>query len=169
MSQRTFHESKPEGYYSLLNDDILVVCPRCACGAFAKGVGIARRPEPPRLVCTHCGYSRSYPRYGGFGIDHRWGPYVGECRTGAALWLQTACCGETLWAMNERHLNWLADYVQATLRTVSRTEQGYSNHALQSRIPKWISSGANRPKVMAGIEKLRCRLEEHSPKLNQVR
>lgn len=160
MSQKTFHESEPEYFWSLLNDDVLVVCAQCGGGARAKHVGLSR-PEAPRLVCTHCGYARTYPRCGSVGIADHGVPEVKECRTDTALWLQIPCCGETLWAMNERHLNWLAEYVEATLRTVSQTEQGYANQALQSRIPKWISSSRNRPKMMAGIEKLRRRLEEH--------
>jgi hypothetical protein len=95
MSQKTFHESEPEGYWSLLNDDVLVVCPQCACGASAKYIGLSKRPEPPRLVCPHCGYARSYPRHGPIGIACQGVPEAKECRTDATLWLQTPCCGET--------------------------------------------------------------------------
>jgi hypothetical protein len=74
------------------------------------------------------------------------------------LWLQTPCCGETLWAYNAAHLAFLEDYVRATLREHARGPHGWRNQALANRLPKWMAEAKNRAEVLKGLEQLRQKL-----------
>jgi hypothetical protein len=69
---------------------------------------------------------------------------------GFPLWLQTPCCGETLWAYNEEHLRFLKDYVTASIRE----RQPNLNGSLASRLPQWIKRAHNRDEISRCIERL---------------
>jgi hypothetical protein len=54
-----------------------------------------------------------------------------------------------LWALNEDHLSYLEEYVEATLR------EAYPNSTMASRLPDWMKSAKNREDVLKCIRKLR--------------
>lgn len=116
----------------------LVHCPRCD-----RCAQVARLDEghalPVRLVCTACGYTKSY--------EHNYG-IVGDMPVDwffrLPLWLQTPCCGHTLWAYNYEHLDYVERYVRAELRT----EEPYQNGSLASRLPAWLKSAKHRDDVL---------------------
>ncbi len=75
---------------------------------------------------------------------------------GLPLWLQTPCCGHTLWAYNSRHLTQLQAYVAATLR--ERIPNG--KWAMFTRLPQWVKSGKNREAVMRSLQRLKLKLRK---------
>src|SRR5699024_2318562 len=116
-------------------------------------------PVARRLVCAHCGLTKeraaqAYP------------PREQDAWYDALeLWLQTPCCGETLWAYNKEHLDFLEQYVAATLRERTHpdgtlwSQTPARNSTLASRLPAWIKSAKNREAVLKGIGKLRQMLD----------
>ncbi len=68
-----------------------------------------------------------------------------------------SCCGQTLWAMNLEHLDFLERYVESDLR--ERIPN--INKSLASRLPQWIKSKKNRNEILKGISKLRLKLKEN--------
>ena len=75
------------------------------------------------------------------------------------LWLQTPCCGRTLWAYNDEHLTFIETLVTATLRERTRDPTfGWSNQSIASRLPSWIKAAENRGQVLRAIGRLRKRL-----------
>jgi hypothetical protein len=140
--------------------EYLVRCPQC--GERAQVVPRAGEtlaaPVARRLVCAHCGLTKdraaAYPPR----AQDAWYDQL-------ELWLQTPCGGETLWAYNQEHLDFLEQYVAAPLRerahpdgsTLSQT--GARNSTLASRLPAWIKSAKNRDDVLKCIGKLRRMLE----------
>jgi hypothetical protein len=70
------------------------------------------------------------------------------------LWLQTRCCGEVLWALNEDHLSYLEIYLGARVR---RRVRGL-NSTVPARLPKWMLAAKNREAVMRGLRRLREKL-----------
>jgi hypothetical protein len=151
-------------------EEFLVVCPRCSGRALVRDRGYDA--EPPRIVltCGGCGLSRYYEAALRGTIYAHSVHYYGDGQRGIGaavdwyfhlpLWLQTACCGETLWAYNLRHLDFLEDFVRATHRHAPPTEHGWSNRSLRSRLPRWMQEAGNREAVLAGIEKLRDKAGE---------
>jgi transcription elongation factor Elf1 len=69
---------------------------------------------------------------------------------GLPLWLQTSCCGEVLWARNASHLQFLANYVGATLRERAPNQ----NRSTVSRLPKWMKAAKHRSSILACIAHL---------------
>ena len=164
MKQKFEPADYPAYLYRFLNR-ILVRCPRC--DRCATIIPIAKNPaegqanvapgnvgsvlwtdlvfSPRRLVCDSCGYNKDWQGKKVAGKELRDG-YFNQ-----PLWLQTPCCGETLWAYNEEHLSFLRDYVGADLREGGITGNG----TLVSRLPLWLKSAKNREDVLRCIAKLR--------------
>lgn len=140
-------------------DETLVVCPRCS------GRAISRPPDSKdgrgwfrsrRLICTQCSYKKEWSSRE---IRRNWRGLDDYDRL--SLWLQTSCCGETLWAYNERHLALLEEFVAATLRERHRDPAtGWSNSSMASRLPQWMQSAKNRPAVLKGLARLRTLLPD---------
>ena len=77
---------------------------------------------------------------------------------GYPVWLQSDCCGETLYALNYEHLQFLEDYVSAKIRErgiENKEEFYYRNRTLESRLPQWIKSAKNRERILKTIENLK--------------
>ncbi len=73
--------------------------------------------------------------------------------------LHVPCCGHTLVAFNERHLDSLESFFRAKLRERRRDpKDGWRNKFLASRPPKWLQSAKNRDAVLRGVGELRWRL-----------
>ena len=139
--------------------EVLLVCPRCAGPAVSKPLDPVARDSaaPRRLVCRRCGHLQ----------ESRPPSIAGLARVGhddyfrLPLWLATPCCGELLWAFNARHLAALEDFALAQLRERRRDpEQGWSNAAVTSRLPRWIKSAKNRAEVEKALARLGARLKE---------
>jgi hypothetical protein len=134
-------------------DEILVVCP--ACGGCARVLPVQSeapgRAPGRRLVCR-CGHIRETAP-GSIRLAAGQDGYFG-----LPLWLSAPCCGETLWAFNQPHLDFLERYVGATLReSVRDSDFGWSNQSLASRLPGWVKDAKNRPKILRAIRRLRER------------
>lgn len=141
-------------YLSEFIDELLVVCPRCKKRAYL------RWNQPPqmenksgyhRLTCGHCGLVRDQLAIHPYDIG-------AEIRgLGIQLWLVHACCGEVLWAMNGRHLEFLIDWVGRSQRPRPMNEDGYVNRSLESRLPQWMLEARHRKEVLDGCESLKKR------------
>lgn len=132
-------------------DEFLVECPRCGRCA------VVRRREPAAgsyyravLACGGCGHSAEQA------TDRVVIGGAEDWYFGLPLWLRVACCGETLWAYNRRHLAFLETYLGALLRPHSRhARHGWSNKSVASRLPTWMKLAKNRAAVLSCIAWLR--------------
>lgn len=134
---------------------MLVMCPRCSGRAISVQIGSDLSLfSSRRLVCTQCSYAREWSSKE---IRRNWRGEDDYYHL--PLWLQASCCGETLWAYNERHLDILEQYVAARLRGRSRDPKtGWANSSMASRLPEWMKSAKNRSAVLRGLTKLRTLL-----------
>ena len=121
-------------------DKFLIVCPRCANRAeVLLAENMTFNPAnhlflPRKLTCSNCGYNQRWQSKTVFaGSPFDW--YFKQ-----SLWLQIACCGETLWAYNTAHLELIENYVAAKLRRRIPNK----NSSLASRLPH-----ANRHRKLA--------------------
>jgi len=147
-------------------EEFLVVCPKCAKMAkvvideaeFAK-LSTRRLLKfrnqyfaPRRLVCLSCLYRAAWK-----GNQIAVGGNI-DWYFRLPLWLEISCCGERLWAYNQKHLELLENYVAAKLR--ERTAKGRSSFL--SKLPKWIKSAKNRDEILRAIGKLKEKLNGKS-------
>ena len=140
------------------NDEFLVVCPRCA--SMARVIPVEIKSEklnnrlfaPRKLICLSCVHRDIFNgRSIGIGASVDWYFRL-------PLWLQISCCGETLWAYNLKHLEYLEKYVAAKIK--ARTPN--TNKSMASRLPGWIKSAKNRAEILKAIAKLRGKLNGKS-------
>jgi DNA-directed RNA polymerase subunit RPC12/RpoP len=159
MEKRVKHTYSAAIYEFARN--ILVVCPNCA------GKALVRSNDPDlkvfeirevRVVCPGCGFNKTLD-----GISHRDDP---KQKRGKALiygtpvdpffhlpvWLQADFSGEVFWAYNLEHLDFLAAHVGAKLR---ERNQANAPRSVGSRLPRWMTSAANREAILKLIEKLK--------------
>lgn len=125
-------------------DKVLVVCSRCK--SCAKVIGNPYKTNP-KFVCEMCGLTRSISVVS-------YGDSAEYC--GLSLWLKGRCCGNILWAYNEEHLDYIENYVAASIRE----QIPNINQSLASRLPNWIKSSKNRESILNCIVKLRKKLGE---------
>lgn len=125
-----------------LRSEVLVVCPSC---------GSCARVAEARGVCPSCAWT-AVPSEDRFTTGAPRDPYLD-----LPLWLVTDVGGETLWAFNAEHLDLLQSYVSATLRERVPERERYT---LVERLPAWVKAAKNRDAVLAGIARLRARLDE---------
>jgi len=120
----------------------IVECPKCS-----KPVDFFDL----KVTCLHCGYHKQFkPMDSWYNLT----PITVEIED----FLKVPCCGETLWAMNLEHLDFLQKYVEAELR--ERTPN--INKSLVSRLPQWIKSNKNRLEILKGIAVLRKKLIQNN-------
>jgi hypothetical protein len=136
--------------------DILVRCPYCQNLAhLLRRDDDAGRRAGFRFVCDSCARSHDWslkrdrfiplpsagPYLSGFDLD---------------LWLQTPCCGETLWAYNEPHIEFMERFSAAGLGERNLKVWGWSrNSSLESRLPRWMLIAKNRESVLRSLRSLR--------------
>lgn len=137
-------------------DEFLVVCPRCAGKArvFVVEIDSEKLNEKlfaeRKLVCFSCVYRDEW-KGGQIGVGGSFDWYFR-----LPLWLAVSCCGETLWAYNEKHLEFIEDYVGAKLRE----RKPFVNKSMASRLPNWIKSAKNRDEILKAIKKLKSKMAE---------
>ena len=96
------------------------------------------------LRCRACGAVSDAP----ISLSPRHGAF--DPWFGLPLWLQAPCCGEVLWAWNRGHLDFLRQYVTASLRE----REPNLNRSMASRLPRWIKAAKNRDEIVRCIERL---------------
>lgn len=125
----------------------IVTCPKCT-----KPVDFSNL----KVTCTHCGYHKEFKR---MDSSSKLVPITVEIED----FLKTPCCGNTLWAINLEHLDFLERYVESDLR--ERIPN--INKSLASRLPQWIKNKKNRNEILKGITRLRLKLKDNNYKSSQ--
>jgi len=137
------------------DDHVLVHCPECDARAVVDA-----RSGFVRLTCPSCGFVKeTQPRSAASRplIPHSLLAVYndGNSMFGERLWLETTCCGgHRLWALNERHL----EYVERFVRSKDRTREFPSlpgNRQLADKLPAWMVSAKHRDEVLSSIARLR--------------
>lgn len=126
---------------------------RCGrCGTRLERLAAQREGSPPprveRVRCPTCGRTNL------LGVTWTRVPRRAEPRdplVGLPLWLQTSVRGETLWALNRRHLDAIETYVGATLRE----RLPHFNGSFASRLPRFVTRAEHRADVLRALARLR--------------
>ncbi len=138
----------------LWSSPILVRCPSCGGPA-----SVAPRPGEehplyyrgtcPRLTCLSCAYVREGKAATSYRMGEPKDPFFG-----ADLLLQGECVGHVLWAYNERHLDLIAQFIQAKLRERAAFTDG-QHQSLLEKLPAWMKDARNRGAVTRGLQRMR--------------
>ncbi len=129
-------------------DEYLVVCPQCSSCARVRPIDpeVVDYRSPRRVTCLSCSYTKDW-----HGDTIALGRAT-DAYFGLPLWLQIEVGDRTLWAHNDRHLQFIKAFVQATIRERSEHPgQGWRNQSVISRLPEWIKLAKNRKRVLKAI------------------
>ena len=113
-----------------------VRCPRCG------GAGII---NDVRALCFACAYSSQQAGW----YQTRKGQLTSVFNL--PLLLKTTIAPGEVWAYNNRHLNQLRCYVEATLRD----ERNNTGRSWSHKLPAWMKSAKNREKVLRALDVLK--------------
>lgn len=134
--------------------EMWVKCPKCGNCAIIRNKDSENTKQfaDRRLACTTCPHVEDWSESS---MAFPWYSTPADPCFGYPLWLQTSCCGDTLWAYNPSHLEFLRRFVSATQRSRTKdSEYGWSNKSLASRLPKWIQLAKNREAILKSIGRL---------------
>jgi ribosomal protein S27E len=134
--------------------EVLARCPSCRTGIEVRRRRVSRPDAQTRTIlrCPSCQQSTEYP------VERWWPVPVGEAVEpfdpflGLPLWHQTPCCGKVLWAYNPSHIEFLREYVSASLR--ERHPDSTHSMRLARNLPAWALRATNRIKVLHAIASL---------------
>jgi ribosomal protein S27AE len=127
-------------------DEVWVECPACS----AKAVASAHcETTEARLICTQCGYSKTQSTLLKPGAKLI---MAAHAYFGARLWLQMPFRnGEMVMAYNSRHLDYLEQYITATLRE----HKERTHFTLLEKLPRFYHEAKSREGLLKVIGKLR--------------
>jgi hypothetical protein len=131
------------GWFGLSVGQARCRCKKCEAWLGRKLSQVAPHEPSVPLTCAVCGAKNKAPvswtevRFG-----QPYDPYFG-----LRLWLQAPCRGETLWAYNPQHL----EFIEQSVGTRVRQRVPYRNKSLASRLPRWVKSARNREAVLEAI------------------
>lgn len=136
-----------------------VECPNC--GAKALVVSNPTDRSKTRFTCSSCGKNKNWIGNASVfiqsGFTNISGIVLGQpfdCFFKFPLWYRAEIKGNTFFAYNLEHLNFLKEYIQTPLRERAENEHGWSNQSIQSRLPKWLLSAGNREEIVKKISLL---------------
>ena len=127
--------------------ELFIKCPQCSKFAVVKSTPDEEKGfysyKRRTLICKNCGFIKAY--------ENR----PSSICNNYTFWIETRCCGEILWAYNLTHLVYIENYVRADLRERAKTNLGWKNNSMISRLPKWLKDAYNREEILKCIGKLK--------------
>ncbi|WP_299556942.1 hypothetical protein [Seonamhaeicola sp.] len=155
FSQRTlkcpscFHSEK--GRKESFSVELKCHCSHCAAEINVNIPNVNERKETIAIKCSNCGEIENYrPR----NIEQQW-KYQRTGKPsdnyfGLPLWLTDNFGGNSFWAFNYDHLEYLKEYILADLRE----KNGRTHWTMVEKLPDWMKSGKNREKLIKLITEL---------------
>lgn len=126
-------------------------CSHCATELRVNIPKVNEKKETISVKCPKCGHTENYrPK----NITQQWiFDHTGkpsEKYFGLPLWLNEDFRGNSFWAYNYKHLEYLKDYIAADLRE----RNGRLGWTMVEKLPEWMKSGKNRDKLIKLITDL---------------
>ena len=136
-----------------LNDfktEVWVACPHCERRAMAK---VDYDLRIARLLCAHCSYNRETSTETNL-LGMKANLHISaNTYFDAGLWLQHSFKNDVFWAYNMAHLDYLEQYIGATLRE----HKERSHFTLLEKLPKFYHEAKNRSALLKIIQKLKAK------------
>lgn len=127
---------------------VLVLCIACSKKAMAK---VDYTLKKARLFCPECSYNKEVTTETTvLGVKGYWQLAAHEY-FGAELWLQYPFKDDVFFAFNDDHLNYLEQYIEATLRE----HKDRTHFTLLEKLPKFYHESKNREGLLKIIKKLK--------------
>jgi hypothetical protein len=160
MEERAKHTYRTNLYAFVKK--VLVACPHCEGKAVVRADDFdtpKHEISEVKVVCAACGFNKTLENVSKMADSRQkrgnvliFGAPV-DPFFHLSVWLQVEFSGEVLWAYNLEHLDFLAAHVGAKLR--ERNGFKFQVRSIGARLPRWMTSAANRGAILKAIEKLK--------------
>lgn len=145
-------------YLTEFINEIDVECPNC--GEHAVVFSDKSNRTNTRFICASCGKSKKWT--GNASVYQTSGPEMDkttaialgkpfDCYFKFPLWFTCNFKGNIFFAYNLEHLKFQKIYIEDLVRKRTKSDDGWSNSSLESRLPKWILSANNREELLKKI------------------
>ena len=128
-------------------------CSHCASELIVSMPNVNNKKDTLAIKCNKCGNTEEYRTRN---IPQEWrfesGGQPCDSYFGLPLWLSENFKGNTFWALNYYHLQYLREYITADLRE-RNNRHGWT---MVEKLPDWMKSAKNRiklTKIILGLEK----------------
>ncbi len=128
-------------------EEVWVVCPSCSKKAIAK---TNTEAKSARLYCPSCGYNKETSMEFLYAGQKALTIRAAHLYFDAELWLQHPFKNDVFIAFNGEHLNYLEQYISATLRE----HKDRTHYTLLEKLPKFYHEAKNRKALLSIIKKL---------------
>ena len=128
--------------------EVWVVCPSCAEKAIAA---VNFDLKSARLFCVKCGLNKKTSILVKENVTLQMAAHQ---YFSAELWLKLPFKNEIFWALNDKHLHYLENYIAAKLRE----HKDRTHFTLLERLPKFYHDSKNREGLLKLIVKLKSEL-----------
>lgn len=140
-----------------------IECEKCTRRALVTSNPENRRET--KLICSNCGYTKLWKGESSsydFGSGSQDSSVISigqpvDCYFKSKLWFSTIYNGESLFAYNLEHLNFLIDYIGDKLRKRAKVNGQWRNGSLESRLPEWMLKAQNRESIVKELMQLRTK------------
>ncbi|MEG2309129.1 hypothetical protein [Chryseobacterium sp.] len=130
--------------------EVHVSCPKCAKKAIAT---VDYEKKEARLYCLFCGYNKTTDtELSYFGLSGNF-KVAASSYFDVGLWYAVPFKGDYFIAYNEKHLDYLEQYISAKLRE----HKDRSHFTLLEKLPKFYHEAKNRKALLEIIKKLRLK------------
>ena len=136
-----------------LNDfktEVNVHCPKCEKKALAT---VDYEKKKARLLCSFCGYNKTVESITEFLGSINYFQVAASSYFGADLWYYAPFKNDFFFAYNDKHLDYLDQYISAKLRE----HKERSHFTLLEKLPKFYHEAKNREALLDIIKKLRLK------------
>lgn len=126
--------------------EVWVVCPQCSKKAIAK---VDYEFQKAKLFCAHCGYNKEKITT----ISGQQAHLILAAHSyfDAELWQQMPFKNDIFFAYNDKHLEYLENYIAAKLRE----HKDRMHFTLLEKLPKFYHEAKNREALLKIIDKLK--------------
>lgn len=129
-------------------EEVLVVCPTCSEKALAT---VNFELKSARLFCVKCGFNKETSLAINESAILK---MAAHHYFDAKLWLTLPFKNEVFWALNEKHLIYLENYISAKIRE----HKDRKHFTLLEKLPKFYHDSKNREGLLKLITKLKSKL-----------
>lgn len=139
-------QANTQKWYGTYQAFINTPCGHCGSSIVFISETVSKTASTLRLTCEVCKKEKAYkPQWFRYKKETNKDPYFG-----LDIYLQIGVKNHTLWLYNLKHLQYLKDYIAASLRK----DDGRHKYSMITNLSQWIKSAKNRDLILKKMNKL---------------
>jgi transcription elongation factor Elf1 len=139
-------QANTQKWYGTYQAFVNTPCGNCGSRVLFTSKPLKKTSPMLTISCEVCKKEKAYqPQWFRYKSDHSKEPYYG-----LDVFLQIGVKNHTLWLYNSKHLQYVKDYIAASLRE----DDSRHKYSMITNLPQWIKSAKNRDLILKKLRKL---------------